>query len=140
MLNHNLEKYFSKLPDMSDLSIICPHCNMQLTFGIGNESAEPRNGELLGFVFTCPNCRTPVSYQANEAGAVEMDKTTFENFQRAMERKISEQERLRGAAFARQSKAAAIAPKPIDESIFGNMLKDIKESDNYDDFLKRIGV
>jgi hypothetical protein len=110
---------------------------MQLTFGIGNDAAEPKNGELLGFVFTCPNCRTPASYQANETTAVKMDKKTFENFQRAMERKISEHERLRGAAFTRQAVATA-APKPIDESIFGNMLKDIRECDSYDDFLKRI--
>jgi hypothetical protein len=112
---------------------------MQITFGIGNDSAEPRKGEVLGFVFTCPSCRTPVSYQANENSAVELDKKTFENFQRAMERKISEQERLKGLAFARQSSATAIAKEPIDESVFGNMLKDIRESDNYDDFLKRIG-
>jgi len=111
---------------------------MQLTFGIGNDSAEPRNGELIGFVFTCPNCRTPVSYQANEPAAVEIDKKTFENFHRAMERKISEQERLKGTAFTRQGTAAAVASKPIDESAFGNMLKDIRECDSYDDFLRRI--
>jgi len=116
---------------------------MQLTFGIGNASAEPRNGELLGFVFTCPNCRTPVSYQSNEATAVEIDKKTFENFQRAMEKRISEQERLRGAAFARQGRVAALAQnlkKLVDENMFGNMLKDIRESDNYDDFLRRINA
>ncbi|MDR1812346.1 MAG: hypothetical protein LBQ87_05935 [Candidatus Fibromonas sp.] len=123
---------------MPDLSIICPHCNMQLTFGIGNASAEPKNGELLGFVFTCPNCRTPVSYQANEAAAVEIDKKTFENFQRAMERKISEQERLKGTAFTRQGRVAAVAQKPISENMFGSMLKDIRECDSYDDFLRRI--
>ena len=122
---------------MSDLFIVCPHCNMQITFGIGNNSAE--TGELLGFVFTCPSCRVPVSYQANENSAVELDKKTFENFQRAMERKISEQERLKGMAFTRQRRTASIGKKPIDENIFGNMLKDIRESDNYDDFLKRIG-
>ncbi len=123
---------------MPDLSIVCPHCSMQLTFGIGNDAAEPRNGELIGFVFTCPNCRTPVSYQANEAAAVEMDKKTFENFHRAMERKISEQERLKGVAFTGLSTTAAVASKPIDENAFGNMLKDIRECDSYDDFLRRI--
>ena len=111
---------------------------MQLTFGIGNDAAEPKNGELLGFVFTCPNCRTPASYQANGTTAVEMDKKTFENFQRAMERKISEQEKLRDVAFTRQGAIATIDRKPIDESIFSNMLKDIRESDSYDDFLNRI--
>lgn len=111
---------------------------MQLTFGIGNASAEPKNGELLGFVFTCPNCRTPVSYQANEAAAVEIDKKTFENFQRAMERKISEQERLKGTAFTRHGRVAAVAQKPISENMFGSMLKDIRECDSYDDFLRRI--
>jgi hypothetical protein len=111
---------------------------MQITFGIGNDSATPRKGEVLGFVFTCPNCHTPVSYQANENSAVELDKKTFENFQRAMERRMSEQERLRGMAFSRQSHITTIAKEPIEESVFGNMLKDIRESDNYDDFLRRI--
>jgi hypothetical protein len=111
---------------------------MQLTFGIGNDSAKPKKGELLGFVFSCPNCHTPVSYQSNEAAAVEIDKKTFENFQRAMERKISEQERPKGVAFTRQGGIATAPSKPIDESIFGNMLKDIRECDSYDDFLKRI--
>ncbi|MDR2594183.1 MAG: hypothetical protein LBC87_05370 [Fibromonadaceae bacterium] len=123
---------------MPDLSITCPHCNMQITFGIGNDSATPRKGEVLGFVFTCPSCHTPVSYQANENSAVELDKKSFENFQRAMERKMSEQERLRGMAFTRQGRPTTIAKEQIDESVFGNMLKDIRESDNYDDFLRRI--
>ena len=111
---------------------------MQITFGIGNDSATPKKGEVLGFVFTCPNCHTPVSYQANESSAVELDKNAFDNFQRAMERKMSEQERLRGMAFTKQSRATTIAKEPIDENIFGNMLKDIRESKNYDDFLRRI--
>ncbi|MDR2732252.1 MAG: hypothetical protein LBB36_03440 [Fibromonadaceae bacterium] len=125
---------------MPDLFITCPHCNMQITFGISGGSAEPKESELLGFVFTCPSCHTPVSYQAREDAAVELDQKTFENFQRAMERKISEQERLKGAAFSRRrGSVAAVAKKTIDESIFSNMLKDIRESDSYDEFLRRIG-
>lgn len=123
---------------MPDLHITCPHCKMQLTFGIGNDAAEPRNGEMLGFVFTCPSCRTPASYQSNEAEAVEMDKRTFENFHRAMEKKINECERLRGVAFSKQGSATTLDYKLLDESLFSNMLKDIHECDNYDDFLKRI--
>jgi len=123
---------------MPDLSITCPHCNMQITFGIGNDSATPKKGEVLGFVFTCPSCHTPVSYQANESSAVELDKNAFDNFQRAMERKMSEQERLRGMAFTKQGRAATLDKEPIEEGVFGNMLKDIRESDNYDDFLRRI--
>jgi len=41
-------------------------------------------------------------------------------------------------AFTRQGNTTTIAKEQIDESIFGNMLKDIRESDNYDDFLRRI--
>jgi hypothetical protein len=111
---------------------------MQLTFGIGNATAEPRKGEFLGFVFSCPNCHTPVSYQANESAAVEMDKKTFENFQRAMARKINEQEQLKGMAFTKRNEPADVAPKYMDESIFSNALKDIRESESYDDFLSRI--
>ncbi len=110
---------------------------MQLTFGIGNEAAKPKKGELLGFVFSCPNCHTPVSYQSNEAAAVEIDKKTFENFQRVMERKISEQE-AKGVALTRHGAVATAPSRPIDEGIFDNMLKDIRECDNYDEFLKRI--
>jgi len=135
---HSSIKGFSILLPMPDLSITCPHCNMQITFGIGNDSATPRKGEVLGFVFTCPSCHTPVSYQANENSAVELDQKTFENFQRAMERRISEQERLRGMAFTKPERTTTIAKESTEESIFGNMLKDIRESDNYDDFLRRI--
>jgi hypothetical protein len=81
-----------------------------------------------------------VSYQANEASAVEMDRKAFENFQRAMERKISEQERLKGITFSKPAKLAPAIKKAMDESIFSNMLKDIRESENYDDFLKKINV
>jgi len=104
---------------------------MQITFGLGCES-EPKDGELLGFVFTCPNCRTPVSYQAKEDAAVELDKNAFENFQRAV-RKKAEPEAM---AFARRNRPAA--RRAMENDIFDNMLKDIQESDNYDDFLKRI--
>jgi len=118
---------------MPDISIVCPHCKMQITFGIGNDAAEPRKGELLGFVFTCPSCHTPVSYQANESAAVELDKKTFDNFQRAVKQKE--------AAFARRSRPAAVAQKmPIGEDMFSNMLRDIKESSSYDDFLKRVEI
>jgi uncharacterized protein YbaR (Trm112 family) len=123
---------------MPDLSITCPHCNMQITYGICNDSIEFSCSELLGFVFACPSCHTPISYQANENSAVELDKKTFENFQQAMKRKISEQERLKGMAFARQGRTATLAQKAIDESIFDDMLRDIRESGSYDDFLKRI--
>jgi len=111
---------------------------MQLTYCIGNPHAEAENGELQGFVFTCPNCRTPASYQPREAIAVEIDKKTFENFRRAIEKKVDEQEMLRGVALTKQCKSTALPNKPIDEGAFNNMLKDIKECDNYDEFLKRI--
>ena len=111
---------------------------MQLTYCIGNDSAEPKNGEVLGFVFTCPSCRTPASYQSGEAIAVEMDKKTFENYCRAMDKKISEQEMQKGAVFSKQGSVATLDCKQADESIFGDMLKDIDECDDYDEFLKRI--
>jgi hypothetical protein len=109
---------------------------MQITFGISGNSAKSRDGEFLGFVFTCPSCHTPVSYQAREDSAVELDKKTFENFQRAMEKRISEAER-RGMAFSRRS-ALKTTGKTIDEGIFSDMLRDIRESESYDDFLRRI--
>jgi hypothetical protein len=105
---------------------------MQITFGLGCDSEPKRDGELLGFVFTCPNCHTPVSYQAKEDSAVELDKNTFENFQRAVKKKMEPE----AMAFARRNRS--VARKSIDEDIFDNMLKDIKESDSYDDFLKRV--
>ena len=108
---------------------------MHLTFGLGNDSAEQKNGELMGFVFTCPNCHTPVSYEAKEDLAIELDKKTFENFQRAMKKKMREPE---GVAFTKHSRAAVVR-KPMNEDMFGSMLKDIRECDSYDDFLKRIG-
>jgi hypothetical protein len=120
---------------MADIPITCPHCDMHITFGLGNGSGNSKNNELLGFVFTCPNCRTPVSYQAKEDYAVELDKKTFESFQRAMKKRMSEPG---GVALTRQ-KRTAVAQKPIDEDIFSDMLKDIRESDSYDDFLRRIG-
>ncbi len=121
---------------MSDLHITCPHCNMQITFGIGSDSDNQNGGELLGFVFTCPSCHTPVSYQAREDAAVEMDKTAFNNFQRAVEKKINEAERLRGAAFTRQGKT--VVQRAMDEGMFNNMLRNIRECDSYDDFLNKI--
>ena len=111
---------------------------MQLTYCIGNPHAEPENGELQGFVFTCPNCRTPASYQPKEAVAVEMDKKAFENFRRAMERKISEQDMIKGVALTKQGKAQTLPPKPIDEGSYNKTLKDIEECDSYDEFLKRL--
>ncbi|MDR2555006.1 MAG: hypothetical protein LBC64_06210 [Fibromonadaceae bacterium] len=116
---------------MSDIQLTCPHCNMQITFGLGCNS-ESKDGELLGFVFTCPNCRTPVSYQAKEDSAVELDKNAFENLQRAVKKKTEPE----AVAFARRNRPAA--RKLMDGDMFDSMLKDIKESDNYDDFLKRI--
>jgi hypothetical protein len=110
---------------------------MQITFGLGNDSSDSKGGDFLGFVFTCPNCRTPVSYQAMEGSAVELDKKTFENFHHAMKKKMSEPRELDGVAFTRQEQIPEIK-KPIDEDIFSNMLKDIRESDSYDDFLRRI--
>jgi hypothetical protein len=103
---------------------------MQITFGIGNDAAEPKKGELLGFVFTCPSCHTPVSYQANESSAVKLDKRTFENFKQAV--------KLEAAAFTKQSEATAVASKRASEDMFSSMLKDIRECESYDEFLKRI--
>jgi hypothetical protein len=103
---------------------------MQITFGIGNEAAEPTEGELLGFVFTCPNCHTHLSYQANENAAVALDEKTFENFKQAV--------KLEAAAFTKQSEATAVASVPACEDMFSVMLKDIRECESYDDFLKRI--
>jgi len=104
---------------------------MQITFGLGCNS-ETKDDELLGFVFTCPNCRTPVSYQAKEDSAVELDKNAFENFQRAMKKKTEPE----AVAFAKKN--LSVARKLTDEDMFDSMLKDIKESDSYDDFLKRV--
>jgi hypothetical protein len=118
---------------MSDILITCPHCSVQITFGLGCGS-EPKSDELLGFVFTCPNCHTPVSYQAKENSAVELDKKTFENFQHATKKKATE---LEAVAFTRQK--SHVAGKQTNEDLFSDMLKDIRESDSYDDFLKRIG-
>jgi hypothetical protein len=111
---------------------------MQITFGIGNDAAEPREGEMLGFVFTCPNCHTPVSYQANEDHAVELDKKTFDNFQEAIKRKTDEQQELEAVALTKQNEPVAVARVPMTEDIFSAMLKDIRECDSYDEFLKRI--
>jgi len=117
---------------MSDIQLTCPHCSMQITFGLGCNNSESKDGELLGFVFTCPNCRTPVSYQAKEDSAVELDKNAFENFQRAVKKKAEPE----AMAFARRNRLAT--KKVMDGDVFDSMLKDIKESDSYDDFLKRI--
>lgn len=128
---------------MPDLFITCPHCNMQITFGIGNDSAKPNDGEFLGFVFSCPSCQTPVSYQSNEDHAVELDQNAFENFKKAMEKKMGKLEGLEGAAFSGPAPAKSVnqatSQTTIEEDIYSNMLKDIRESDNFDDFLKRIG-
>jgi hypothetical protein len=116
---------------MSDILITCPHCDMQITFGLGYDS-EPKDGEFLGFVFTCPNCHTPVSYQTREDSAVELDKNAFENFQRAVKKKAEPE----AVAFARQK--PPFVRDLAKEDIFSDMLKDIRESNSYDDFLKRI--
>jgi len=123
---------------MADFSIVCPHCGMQLTYCIGNPHAEAENGELQGFVFTCPSCRTPASYQPKEAIAVKMDKQTFENFRRAVDRKVSEQDKARGVAFSKQGRVATLAPKHTDGNTLDGLLKDIQDCNNYDDFLKRL--
>jgi hypothetical protein len=113
---------------------------MHITFGIGNDQAEPRKGETLGFVFTCPNCQTPVSYQANEDVAVELDKDTFENFKKAMAKKLGNLENLDGAVFTGPGLATkTLVKEAINEDIYKRMLEDIRESDSFDDFLRRIG-
>jgi len=124
---------------MPDLQITCPHCNIHITFGIGNSSAEPKNSELLGFVFTCPSCQTPVSYQANEDAAVELDRETFENFKQAMAKKFNQLDNLDGAVFTGPMLATKTLPKQtMNEGIYQNMLQDIRECDSFDEFLKRI--
>jgi hypothetical protein len=113
---------------------------MRITFGIGDSSAEAKAEELLGFVFTCPSCKTPVSYQANQDYAVELDKNTFENFKKAMAKKFGGFEGLDGAAFTGPMPSVkTLDREPLDEDMFEHMLKDIQECDTLDDFLKRIG-
>jgi len=126
---------------MPDLRITCPHCNMHITFGLGNNSAEPKDGEFLGFVFICPSCQTPVSYQANEDAAVELDKDTFDNFKRAMAKKFNQLGNLDGAVFTGPMLATKTMPKEIpSEDIYEQMLNDIRECDSFDEFLKRVGA
>lgn len=120
---------------MSDFSLICPHCKMQITFGVGDNQDLTRGDELIGFVFTCPNCHTPISYQTDNESAVELDDTSFENFNKSMERFIDKHGK---SEFFRENKAKHTKKNSIDENIFDNMLKDIKDSSSYDDFLKRI--
>ena len=113
---------------------------MQITFGLGQDSADTKENQFLGFVFTCPNCQTPVSYQANENHAVELDKNAFENFKKSVAKKFNKDGKLEGVAF--KGPRPEIAKKPaqglLDDDMYNSMLKDIRESDNFDDFLKRI--
>jgi hypothetical protein len=113
---------------------------MQITFGLGRDSDESKGSQFLGFVFTCPSCKTPVSYQANEDHAVELDKKTFENFKSTVAKKFNQQNKLEGVAFKGPSPLAKKMPVQglLDEDMYNNMLKDIRESDNFDEFLKRI--
>ncbi|GHV16345.1 hypothetical protein AGMMS49938_16270 [Fibrobacterales bacterium] len=126
---------------MSEVSFVCPHCERQINIEIENQPS--REGEVLGFVFCCPHCSAPISWQSGGNEAVELSQSAFENFRKAV-CKVSGGFRKRransllNAEFAAEPAMEEPAVEPTLDSVFDDMIKDIRESENYNDFLNKI--